>query len=365
MCTTARKVTDVVDSTRGQVTHVRVDVEPHIDAAHPAGVTYGRPLSVAALLSVTVVAVVTASAVGVRLLGYTWGGAEPVIAAVGLLLGVPHGAVDHLAPRMRGGSQTRGRLSVLAIVYLGLAVSTWLVLRWLPAMGLAAFLILSVAHFGAGEATFHRLRGVPVSRLVAPAAGLSTVLLPLAAHPTAIAPYLALLVPGWDGRLPVALTTAVLCLALTVAAAAGLASAGRRQPGIAIEVWLLTTLALAAPPVVSIAVYFGAWHAVRHSAVLVADEARESQLAAGAAARLARSAIVPTLAALAVLALLWWGAAGQLDQFVGQQVWVLAALTVPHAAVVWWLDRTRGAGQQTRELRVVQGQPGSRRPVGD
>lgn len=333
-----------------RVVRVGVDVEPHTDGVQPADVTYGRPLTVAVLLSTTVVAVVAAVAVIVRLLGLTWGEAEPALATVGLLLGVPHGAVDHLAPRMRGGSPTFRRLALLAIVYLCLAVSTWLVLRWLPAAGLAAFLILSVAHFGAGEATFHRLRGLQVSRLVAPATGLSTVLIPLAAHPQSVAPYLALLVPGWDGRLPVALSTVVLVVALTVAAAAGLASARRHQPGVATEVWLLTTLALAAPPVVSIAVYFGAWHAVRHSAVLVADEARATQSAASAAARLARSAVVPTLAALAVLALLWWGASGgRIDRFIGQQVWVLAALTVPHAAVVWWLDRTRGASTPRAE----------------
>ena len=338
-----------------RVVPVGVDVKPHSVGVQSADVTYGRPLTVAALLSTTVVAVVTAVAVMVGLLGLSWGGAEPAIAAVGLLLGVPHGAVDHLAPRMRGGSTPLPRLALLAIVYLCLAVSTWLVLRRLPAPGLAAFLILSVAHFGAGEATFHRLRGLQVSRLVAPATGLSTVLIPLAAHPGPVAPYLALLVPGWDGRLPAALSTVVLLLALAVAAAAGLASVRRHQPGVATEVWLLTALALAAPPVVSIAVYFGAWHAVRHSAVLVADEARASQSAAGAAARLARSAVVPTLAALAVLALLWWGASGgSIDRFIGQQVWVLAALTVPHAAVVWWLDRTRGASTARAE-KPLQG----------
>lgn len=323
---------------------VWVNVGQRSHSVRPAVAISARPLSVAVVVSTTVVVVVTAVAVGVRLFGLTWGGAEPAVAAVGLLLGLPHGAVDHLAPRMRGASQTVGRLSMLATVYLALAVSTWLVLRWLPAAGLAAFLILSVAHFGAGEATFHRLRGVRVSRLVAPATGLATVLLPLAAHPTAVTPYLALLVPGWDGRLPVAVTTAVLLLTLALAAAAGLTSALRRQPGVATELWLLTTMALVAPPVVSVAVYFGAWHAVRHSAVLVADESRESQSAASAVGRLARSAFVPTLASLAVLALLWWGASGgRLDRFVGQQVWVLAALTVPHAAVVWWLDRTRAA----------------------
>ncbi|MEP7088487.1 MAG: Brp/Blh family beta-carotene 15,15'-dioxygenase [Nocardioidaceae bacterium] len=307
----------------------------------------GRPLSVAVVLSTTLVVVVTAVAVGVRLLDLTWGGAAPAVAAAGLLLGLPHGAVDHLAPRMRGGSPTLGRLALLANAYLVLAVATWLLLRWLPAAGLAAFLILSVAHFGAGEATFHRLRGVQVGRLVAPSTGLATVLLPLVAHPAAIAPYLALLVPRWDGRLPLVWTSAALLLALALVAAAGLASVRRRQPGVAIELWLLTAMALAAPPVVSVAVYFGAWHAVRHIAVLlVEEEARGSRSAASAVARLARSAVVPTVASLAVLALVWCGVSGgRVDRFISQQVWVLAALTVPHAAVVWWLDRTRGTRQ--------------------
>lgn len=98
------------------------------------------------------------------------------------------------------------------------------------------------------------------------------------------------------------------------------------------------------PPLLAFAAYFGAWHAARHVArLLSADPANAGALAAGhlgrPLARFARQAFLPTVASVTVLGLLWWGAGGA-EGFVAAHLGLIAALTMPHVAVVAALDRT-------------------------
>jgi Brp/Blh family beta-carotene 15,15'-monooxygenase len=91
------------------------------------------------------------------------------------------------------------------------------------------------------------------------------------------------------------------------------------------------------------AVYFGGWHALRHVLrLLAADPGNADTLAAGRVApalrRFARQAAGPTAASAAVLALLWSTSSGAIG-FLATDLQLLAALTVPHMAVVAWLDR--------------------------
>ncbi len=297
-------------------------------------------LDLAAKVSRSAAAAVVALSIVLSIGGWAWGDAATVVAVGGLLIGLPHGAVDHLAPTMRGHRLRARQLLVLLTSYVVLAAAAWAVLRSAPGFGLAALLVLSLLHFGAGEATFLRLRGARAGAGVALATGSAVIWLPLSLNADAVAPYLHLMVPSWSGRTaaPVAMATSVAALLLVAAVAA--VAVHRHQAAVVIDLLLLTALAVFAPPVVAIATYFGAWHAVRYTAVMLGDE--EASRGPGAVVRLARRAVLPTLAALTVLVVLWWVVAEhRLDHFLAEQVWVLAALTVPHAAVVWWLDRTR------------------------
>lgn len=321
------------------VAHRAAGARPHA-ATRPAG-----PIAVATTLSMGVVATVAASGAVLAATGRGWGAVDDVLVVVGLLAGVPHGAVDHLVPGLRGHRPGPGRLVLLAVAYAAIAATSWWALRSAPAVGLAGFLALSVLHFGTGEVAFDRIRGAGPQDAVrslgsALVVGATAVILPLALHPVGLIPFLRLLVPGWDGRLPAPLTLTVAgsVAGVALATVAARLATGRRLA--ALELGLLVALAAWTPPVVAVATYFGAWHAVRHTAVLVCEDTAAH--GAGAAARLARQAAAPVVAVLVVLAALWWFAArGDLERFVAQDLWVLAALTVPHAAVVWWLDRTR------------------------
>ncbi|WP_148613096.1 beta-carotene 15,15'-dioxygenase, Brp/Blh family [Nocardioides rubriscoriae] len=303
-----------------------------------------RDLDVAAWVSWGVVAAVAASSVVLRVLDVDWSGAQTALVVGGLLVALPHGAVDHLAPRWRESRRTVP-LVPLMLGYAALAAVAWAVLRTWPLFGLVVLLVLSVVHFGFGEATFHTLRSGPAPGSALRAAGLGVglvaVLLPILTHAREAAPYLHVMAPGWDGRLgpawEAALVAAVLAVALLTALAALLC--GHRV--VAAEVVLLVVLAVAAPPAVAVATYVGWWHAVRHTAVLVTEE--RAVTGSRALRSLAVRAAAPTLAAALTLAGLWWWAGGDALSFVSEQIWLLAALTVPHGLVVAWLDRTRAS----------------------
>ena len=112
------------------------------------------------------------------------------------------------------------------------------------------------------------------------------------------------------------------------------------------ELLLLAGTFALAPPLAAFGIYFGGWHAPRHTARLL-DLARgarrvdvgTSEAGSGwgpAAAVLGRAAALPSMAALAAVGALW--AARDLAS-IQAEVGVLLALTFPHAAVVMALDR--------------------------
>ncbi|MFC7544915.1 Brp/Blh family beta-carotene 15,15'-dioxygenase [Plantactinospora sp. GCM10030261] len=265
----------------------------------------------------------------------------------GLLLGLPHGAVDHLVPAWLA---TRARpLSVRLAVPLGYAMVAALSLaafRAAPTSALLAFLALSIAHFGAADEAFHAERaGRPIrySAVGVLARGGPPVVFPLALWPGAVDPLLARIAPG----VPALLTAEVRSLAgACVLAAVALTAlrefrAGRRTE--AGEPILLGLLFAAAPPALALGTYFATWHSARHVARLLHnDPASRADLAAGRlgppARRFARRAALPSLAVVAVLAALA-GLPGSPADPLPATVAVLAALTVPHAALVAWMDR--------------------------
>ncbi|WP_170149223.1 Brp/Blh family beta-carotene 15,15'-dioxygenase [Geodermatophilus normandii] len=276
-----------------------------------------------------------------------WGDLAWVPLVAGLLLGLPHGAVDHLVPARRLGRRPPGT-ALFALGYAVVAVLAWLAFRAAPGPALLVFVALSVWHFGTGETAFADLRaGRPVQRQATASLVLGglVLLVPLARGADDAAPVLAAVVPG-AGTLPAAVPVTVLAVVLPAAAAL---AAERLLSGRwleAAEVAVLLVLVLVVPPLAAFGVWFGCWHAVRHVArVLAADPAGDADPAAGRLAaplrRFALAAALPTAAVLAVLAWVWSAADGWRG-FLAAGLPLLAALTLPHALVVAWLDRAEG-----------------------
>jgi Brp/Blh family beta-carotene 15,15'-monooxygenase len=111
-----------------------------------------------------------------------------------------------------------------------------------------------------------------------------------------------------------------------------------------IDVCLLLTLSLVAPPLIAFSIYFGCWHAMRHTARLtLVLESSQRAIAANKLGSAFSSAVLPGIPALIAT----FGLAGLLagsdakfsDDFFWMALVVVWALTVPHMMVTARLDR--------------------------
>ena len=215
----------------------------------------GGVLAVGSLLLATLLAPAAVTAVATPL------------AVGGILLGTPHGAVDHMVPGWLVGRALRPRVQVIVLAgYVGVVALAVLALRYAPTPTVITFLAVSAWHFGRGEvaaAAQAAGRPVPSARHDLPpvvAHGLVTVLLPMLARPELSREVLGALAPGWavpPGLWRVAGLALVICGVLVA-----LASLLRRgRVGEAGELVLLATLFGCVHPFAAFGVYFGAWHA--------------------------------------------------------------------------------------------------------
>ena len=282
------------------------------------------------------------------------------VAILGAILGVPHGAVDHLVPgwlALDGRSVRRvGRNPALVrqvrflSAYVAGALAGAVSLLFAPTPTLLVFLVLSAAHFGWGEVVTSAERAGRVtslraaSVLIATANGLVTVGLLVWRNPSVTDPYVRALSPAVADASIATAGVGVLGTLAVVTAALVLLLRSRRLLE-AEELVLLTSVFMFCPPLAAFGVYFGLWHAVRHSGRLL-DLLRAHEAGSGVPdrgwgssfARLARLSSAPSAAALlAVLVLVALHGVATLSA----EVSVLLAVTFPHAAVVARLDVIR------------------------
>ena len=179
----------------------------------PVAISEGRgatwPLPLPALAAVTLLLAASASLPQF----FAW----PAALAVVILLGVPHGALDgEVARPLLRPRFGRAWFLVFALPYLSLSAAVLLAWRAAPEATLAAFLAVSVLHFGAEDAG-------PGRPLEALARGGLPVALPVLLHPAAVARVFEVVtlepmpvVPSWlhIGALAWAVLLPVACAAL-------------------------------------------------------------------------------------------------------------------------------------------------------
>ena len=257
--------------------------------------------------------------------------AGPSLLVAAALLGLPHGAVDHLALGWSRG-RIQGARPEVVVLYAVAAVGVAAVALTWPLPALLALLVLSALHFGEGEAGYDRLCGGAGSAGSAAGVGGAVVALPLLLHPAQVRGLLTSLDPGLPGLLASVRTP--LLIGVVGLAGAGLLSAIRhRQRLAALELVVVVAAFLLAPPLLVFSTWFAGWHASRHLIRMLALEPVGG--AAQRAVRLARGAALPTAVALTGLGVL----VALSDGLPRSVLVVLLALTVPHAAVVAWFGR--------------------------
>ena len=186
------------------------------------------------------------------------------IAVTGALVGIPHGAVDHLLPAWWAAppAGTRGRsrrarstrLGIFVIAYATVASGALTALLIVPTPTLVLFLILSAVHFGRGEVVTSAERaGRPVPTAwadwpVALAHGLAVVGPLLWARPEATNPYLRPLSSVLADLVTVSRGPGLLLVTVAVAGGALVLLATGRHLELAELLLLAGTFAVAPPP---------------------------------------------------------------------------------------------------------------------
>jgi len=192
-----------------------------------------------------------------------------VLLAVGALaIGIPHGAVDHMIAVPKMSSARKAIFFASYLTATGLTI--WFILTF-NLLGFQLIVVLSALHFGMGDASFvaesdrrSQRKNFPII-WYALAAGFTPVLIPLVNSQSQAA--LQIVNPalvGWSG--PAALQLFLACVFFNLLATAIMFF--KKRPREALDLLLLLALATLTPPLVAFGLYFGLWHAVRHTARL-------------------------------------------------------------------------------------------------
>jgi len=272
-------------------------------------------------------------------------GWQVVIAVIALAIGIPHGALDHLVTLPK--AQPR-KMAIFIVIYVAIAVVAVIGILQFNTIGFIIVLFMSAIHFGIGDAAFlneidrRSLKGSSLNRyFYIPAAGFTPVFIPLvnSASTDALAQVNPALInwhQGLDSEI-LFVVTSFSCISVILL----VASKRKRE---AVDLLLLLALALFTPPLIAFAVYFGCWHAMRHTARLTLSLPRTVEnLHNGKIGKAFQNAVIPGLPALIGTFVVAGGLALSGKDFTDEFFWmalvVVWALTVPHMAVTAQLDK--------------------------
>jgi len=273
----------------------------------------------------------------------TW---QVVVALIALAVGIPHGALDHLVTLPRTSS---AKMAVFILVYVAVAIAAVVALLTWNVIGFIGVVVMSAVHFGIGDAAFiseidrRSVDGKPFQKyLYAAAAGTLPVVIPLVNEKSnsALEKVNPALLDWHQG-----LNNDLMLWTMVLTAIVLLRLVQKRRDGEAIDLVLLYLLAVTAPPLVAFAVYFGCWHAMRHTARLTLTlPSSQAAFAEGNLKRAFIKAVLPGTPALigtfvVAAAIVIFRGDSLDDQFLWVTLVVVWALTVPHMAVTARLDR--------------------------
>ena len=274
-------------------------------------------------------------------------GWQVALAVFALAIGIPHGAVDHLVALPK---TSKPKLALLITGYVLIAIAAvFAILHW-NKLGFQIVLVMSALHFGFGDAAFiaeqDRLENRPrmrlkVQNMFAITSGVIPVFIPLLKDSTKsalqeinpvlitwaseIAPQIKFLIGFFF------VTTLVLLI-----------KDNRTREFV--DLIFLAGLAIVAPPLISFAVYFGCWHAMRHTArltlilpkAIAAASEGEPKKSFFAAVIPGLPALIGTVVVAAVIAI----TDSNLDaSYLWYLLVVVWALTVPHMIVTSKIDQ--------------------------
>ena len=260
-----------------------------------------------------------------------------LLALVALAFGIPHGAADNLT---RVHSLNWQGWVRLAVIYLSIAGAAALLIIAVPTIGFVLVLAMTVWHFGTGdvEATQELQGRAPIAGkfrvLYALALGSAPVLLPLTS-PAALSTVVSL-EPRLAAIYSSQVTTITRAIVLTLIVGTIVALIDRGDLRGAFELLTLAILGLVVSPLIAFAVYFGFWHAARHTARLaLVTSGTVSIRSLADVTKVGIPSLVGFVAILTGLRIFFGS-----EAFTGTVLWIALALvwglTVPH---MWFVTR--------------------------
>ena len=273
--------------------------------------------------------------------------AQVVLAVISLAIGIPHGAIDHLITIPRDSTK---RFIGFILIYTLIAIVAALAIAQWNLVGFQLVVLMSALHFGFGDAAYAN-----ESRAAADKTGYSNFLLTCYAIPAGFLPVVLPLTDkrtlevlqelnpaliNWAGTFTQVLRNSTLAVAVF----STLLLIITRNYSLALDLLLLLALSFFAPPLVAFAVYFGLWHAIRHTARLVPKLPSAMQkVSSSTPLSVFFTAVIPGLYAIAGIFLLgiFFVARGTTDvssDFLWIILVIIWALTVPHMATTAKFD---------------------------
>lgn len=292
-----------------------------------------------------------------------WGYLPLLIGIV--LIGLPHGALDHLVPARAGfrWGRTPTGVTLYLLAYAGVAAAYLGLWTVLPVVAFLGFLLATVWHWGQGdmrflEIFFGRTRSSAASYHGALLfRGLLPIAVPVLAHPGDVEHLLVhaagafgldtagvtVASPTWQGPAALAL---LVTFSLMLG---GLRCSWPDKRGVWLDVGEVTLLAVfftLVPAYPAIGIYFIAWHSLRHLARLLLLRPTDRDQVAGGhlrwpIVRLTRDLTPITLAAIGLLLALYLVTRQNVvstEGFVALYLVWISALTMPHLVVVALMD---------------------------
>ncbi len=273
--------------------------------------------------------------------------AQVVIAVIALAIGIPHGAIDHLITIPRDST---GRFMTFIAIYTLIAIVAALAIAQWNLVGFQLVVLMSALHFGFGDSAYAN-----ESQAAAEKNGYSNLILASYAIPAGFLPVVLPLTDkrtldvlqelnptliNWAGTFTELLRNSTLAIAMFSILLLILT----KNYQLALDLVLLLALSFFAPPLIAFAVYFGLWHAIRHTARLVPKLPSAMQkIASGKPLAVFFTAVIPGLYAILGIFILgiYFVAKGTSDvsrDFLWVILVIIWALTVPHMATTAKFD---------------------------
>jgi len=273
--------------------------------------------------------------------------AQVVLAVVALAIGIPHGAIDHLITIPR---DSRARFILFVTIYTLVAVIAALAIAKWNLVGFQLVVLMSALHFGFGDSAYANesqaasgqksFSKLTLASYAIPA-GFLPVALPLTDKRTLdVLTELNPTLINWAGTFTELLRNSTLAVAVFSI----LFAAITKNYELAVDLILLLALSFFTPPLVAFAVYFGFWHAIRHTARLVPKLPSAMQkVASGKPLASFFAAVIPGLyAILGIFVLGIFFVARGTTEVSRDFLWIILviiwALTVPHMATTAKFD---------------------------